>query len=71
MSVITFDGLDSALIGYGRQWSRDELAIYSETKIIEALQDQGMDYEEAVDWYCHNIECLWCGENTPLIVRDR
>jgi hypothetical protein len=68
--MIKFDGLDSALIGYGSQWSKNQLAVYSETKIIEALIDQGMDYEEARDWYGHNIECLWCGEETPLIVRD-
>jgi len=69
--AITFDGLDSAIIGYGRQWSREPVAVYSEQGILKALQEQGMSYDEAVEWYCHNIQCLWCGEQTPLILEDQ
>ena len=67
---IIFNGLESALIGYGTQWSRKPVAVYSESKILEALQEQGMDYEEAVEWFDFNIRCLWCGEQTPLILED-
>ena len=68
--VITFDGLDAAIIGYGNQWSREPVAVYSERKIWDVLQGQGMSFEDAVEWYDFNIRCLWCGEQTPLILED-
>tara|TARA_R110001599_G_scaffold58318_1_gene160756 strand:- start:638 stop:862 length:225 start_codon:yes stop_codon:yes gene_type:complete len=68
--AITFDGLDEAIIGFGSQWSRRPVAVYSEARIIDALVKQGMDEVEAWEWYAHNIACLWCGEQTPLIIQD-
>jgi hypothetical protein len=42
---------DSALVGV----SSDGRLVYSETKILNALQDEeGMNYEEAVDYYQYN-----------------
>ena len=42
---------DSALVGV----SSDGRLVYSETKILTALQDKdGMGYEEAVDYYQYN-----------------
>ena len=29
-----------------------------------------MDYEEATDWYGHNIACAYMGAGTPIIVID-
>ena len=68
--VGVFPGLDEALIGYGQQWSRPMLAVYSQRKIVEALEGQGMNREEALDWFSFNIECAWYGEQTPIILKD-
>tara|TARA_Y100001970_G_C13957674_1_gene711560 strand:+ start:334 stop:558 length:225 start_codon:yes stop_codon:yes gene_type:complete len=69
-NAIVFDGLDSALLGFGSQWSREPVAVYSQAKIITTLQQQGMTREEAEEYYSFNIECMWCGEQTPLILED-
>jgi hypothetical protein len=66
--AITFDDLDEALVGIGRQWGSPPLAIYSADRIIEALVNAGASYEDAMDHYGHNIECLYAGPHTPIIL---
>jgi len=61
-----FDGLDEAVLGYDGDLFK---LIYSVDKILEILQeDQGMSYDEAVDYYCYNIECIYIGEQTPILM---
>lgn len=61
-----FDGLDEAVLGYDGDLFK---LIYSVDKILEILQeDQGMSYDEAVDYYCYNIDCLYAGEQTPILM---
>jgi hypothetical protein len=68
-AAIRFDGLDAAIIGRGSQYPSDALLVYSGNGILDILmKDQGMDYEEAVEWCDHNISCLYAGEGTPIIV---
>ena len=67
LSFIKMDGLDSAIVGYD---IHSERLIYSEAKIIEALQEDGMDYVTAYDWYTFNIQCSFISEDQPIIMRD-
>ena len=40
---------------------------YSESKIIEILmKEDGMDYDEAIEYYQYNILGSWVGEHTPV-----
>ena len=65
-TAIVYDGLDDAVIGYDSDLFK---LIYSADKILEILQeDQGMSYDEAVDYYCYNIDCLYAGEQTPILM---
>lgn len=69
--AITFDGLDSAIIGIGGQYGKAPLAIYSASKIIKSLMKTNKwDAEEALEFYDFNIQCLYAGEGTPIIVDD-
>ena len=70
--AILFDDLDEALVGIGGQFqtATSPLAIYSEAKIIECLVVGGMDTEGAREFYSHNIEGLWAGPQTPIILRS-
>jgi hypothetical protein len=67
---IVFDGLESALIGFGSQWSRPKIAVYSARKIIEEFVRQGMTEEEAIENFDYNVLTLWAGPLTPLIIDD-
>ena len=67
------DGLDRALIGiYRARWIENNMpvAVYSTCRIIEELVKQGMDEEEAVEWFDFNIEGAYIGEYTPIYIDD-
>jgi hypothetical protein len=66
-----YDGLEAAIIGVGQQYTKPPVLIYSARKIIEVLMKQGMTHIEALEYYGHNIECMWIGaEETPIIMDD-
>lgn len=65
--ILLMDGLDSALIGYCEQSTR---CIYSSTKIIEELIRQGMNEDDAIEYYQYNIATAYVGEKTPIICND-
>jgi hypothetical protein len=69
--AVNYDGLEAAIIGVGQQYTKPAVLIYSARKIIEVLMKQGMTQDEAMDYYGHNIECMWVGaEETPIIMDD-
>ena len=67
------DNLDNALIGvYRPRWEDTDLpvAVYSVCKIISELVKDGMDEEEALDFYDYNIVGAYMGEFTPIYIDD-
>lgn len=70
--MIKFDGLEKALIGQASVWGdgeRVERLIYSGEKIIDVLMKRDdMSYEEAQEFIDYNIEGLYAGPSTPVIV---
>lgn len=68
---IKFDHLDAAIVGYGKQHGGQICLIYSGRRIVDALMvENNMEYEDAVEWYGHNVECLYAGPGTPIIMDD-
>jgi hypothetical protein len=63
---IKADGLDDACIGTDY---RDLRLVYSIERIIQILITRdGMDMDEAVEYFDHNIGCAFVGDMTPLYV---
>tara|TARA_R100000005_G_scaffold88767_1_gene58855 strand:- start:59 stop:337 length:279 start_codon:yes stop_codon:yes gene_type:complete len=62
--------MDDALIGYGGQHSKPQVAIYSASRIVNILVSQGASRLDAVEHFDFNISCAWVGEHTPIIVMD-
>lgn len=64
--ILTADGFDECIIGKDYQEGR---AVYSIERIIETLMTRdGMDMEEAMDYFGFNIGGAHLGEKTPLYV---
>lgn len=64
------DGYDNAVIGVDESGMK---LIYSVTMCIEALvNEQGMDYEEAVDFFNYNTLRAndYMGERAPIFCHD-
>jgi len=61
------DGLDEAVIGVDEMSGR---LIYSVTKCIECLIDQGMTDEEASEFFYFNVASAYMGEQTPIFCTE-
>ncbi len=73
--VLFADGLDAALIGFGRRFS-ELVAVYSYSKCIDIFVKSGMSHEEAVEYMEYNVIGAYLGSRTPIFMveglkRDR
>ena len=67
--ALTADGFDDAIMGIGERCGQPTLVAYDRTKCIQILIDRdGMDYEEAVEFFEFNTVGAWLGENTPIFI---
>lgn len=63
------DGFDDAIIGIAERINLGPVVAYSMNKIIELLMERdGMNYEEAIEYFNFNIQGAWLGENTPIFI---
>lgn len=63
------DTYDRALIGITEGGIGQEVAVYDAAKCIEALvEDNGWDYDEALEWFNFNTSGAYVGEATPIFV---
>jgi hypothetical protein len=61
---------DEAILGVVNRINTTAVC-YSESKIIEILmKEDGMDYDEAVEYYQFNILGSWLGEHTPVYLEE-
>jgi hypothetical protein len=68
--ALTADGYDDCIIGIGERCGQSDIFVYDSDKIINKLvKRDGMDYEEALEFYSYNIAGAWMGEGTPIFVR--
>jgi hypothetical protein len=60
------DGLDDAIIGVD---DNNLKIVYDIDKVIDILIKDGMDVDEAIEYYEYNIAGAYVGENTPSFIR--
>jgi hypothetical protein len=66
-SFLKADGFDEAVLGFDENSGR---LVYSTSKIIECLVRDGMEHEDAVEYYYFNIAGAYVGDLTPIFVND-
>ena len=72
-TILRIDGFDEACIGWTDSWSGDERPmrlVYDQSKMIEILMEQGMEEDEAVEYFNFNIADAFHGSNTPVIINN-
>ena len=67
--VLLADGLESAFLGIGRQFTHP-VAIYSYKKTIKCLKGMGMTVEDAIEYFDFNIAGSFVGDQTPVFLQD-
>jgi hypothetical protein len=60
------DGFDDAIIGVDENNSR---IVYDIDEVINILIMEGMDVNEAIEFYEYNISGAYVGEKTPVFMR--
>jgi hypothetical protein len=67
-----WDGFDSAIVGTASVWNgkeRVEVLVYDIYKMVEQLVIRdGMSADEAIEYIDFNIENVYIGKDTPIIV---
>ena len=61
--VLIADGFDDAVMGIEHNSSR---LIYSVSLCIEILMDEGMNMEDALDYFMYNVCGSYVGDLTPI-----
>lgn len=65
------DYFDEAIIGIAQRADSLIAVCYSEPKVLELLMEHdGMDADEAMEWYQFNILGAYVGESTPIFIDD-
>lgn len=60
------DGFDEAIIGIVERAGQPTVALYDTRKCIKILMDEdGMSYDEALEYFEFNILGSYMGKNTP------
>ena len=67
---------DQAIIGLGEYWAptkgggseRVVAVVYDSQLCIEGLMEDGMDYEDATEFFDFNTAGAYMGKNTPIFV---
>jgi hypothetical protein len=68
-SFLLADGLEEAFLGIGYQFTTP-IAIYSKKKAIQHFMEQGMDEEQAYEYFDYNVAGAYVGEQTPIFLED-
>lgn len=67
--LVLMDGYDDALAGVVFRFGMQPIACYNKEKVLQIMQDRdGMDYEEALEFYEFNQIGAWLGDRTPCFI---
>lgn len=66
--LLCADGFDDAIVGLGRQFTKT-FVVYDYRRVIDTLISRdGMDEEEAREFFEFNIVGAWVGDATPCFL---
>lgn len=66
--ILLMDGFDECIIGICQRFGQEPIVAYDIDKIVESLMNDGMSYEEAVEFYEFNQIGAWVGDSTPCFI---
>ena len=67
-NVMLADGFEDAFLGVARQFNSPPFTVYDRNKCIEILTEQGIDEDEAEEYFSFNVEGAYVGESTPAFM---
>lgn len=67
--MIVYNDLEPSFVGIVEQFGRPPIRCYDLDKVLAQYVQDGMTYEEAVEFFEFNVIGAWVGESTPCFVR--
>jgi len=67
LDLMTAEGFDDAILGLDYSTNR---VIYSLSRCREILMNQGISYDEAIEYLDFNVVNSYLGEKTPIWCED-
>ena len=67
-NVLKADGYDDCIIGFTQQAGKPSVIAYDTNKMITKLMSDGLDREEAWEFFEFNIAGAYVGEYTPIFI---
>lgn len=66
--LMMMDGYDNCILGVVERFGQKPIVCYDKEKIIFQLESEGMDKNEAEDFFYFNQIGAWMGESTPCFI---
>lgn len=66
--MLVMDGFDDCVAGVVETFGRPPVVCYDKAAVLRKLEADGMDPDEALEWFDFNIIGAWCGETTPCFI---
>ena len=66
--MLIMDGYDDCIVGVVERFGQPPIVCYDRDKVIKAHMKDGMDYEEAEEFFEFNKIGAWLGESTPCFI---
>lgn len=62
------EDFDSCIIGVASRCGMGPVVVYNSDKVIDAIKAQGLEEDEAIEFFEFNIVGAYVGERTPLFM---
>jgi hypothetical protein len=67
-TMLFADGFDDAILGVGNTFGGKLCAIYDTDLVLKSCMKDGMEYDEALEYFDFNIAGSYVGEQTPIFI---
>lgn len=71
MTMLKVEGFDDCILGVVERIGQDAIICYDKVKVIRQLMEEGMDTEEALEFFEYNMLGAYMGEGTPCFITTK
>jgi len=66
--LMIMNGYDDCIAGIVHRFGQEPIVCYDLEKVLAKLQEDGMTYDEAVEFFEFNQIGAWMGDKTPCFI---
>lgn len=66
--LVTMDGYDDCIVGIVERYGQPPIVCYDKQKVLQSLEADGCDPDEAEEFFYFNQIGAWAGESTPCFL---